>query len=133
MWDFEAKASGKPVHGAGRRAGAAPARDGVHDLARHSGDDGRGGAEAAARKLLKVKLGGEGDTERVRAVRAAAPNAELIVDANEAWTADNLAQNLAACTGVGVTLVEQPLPANDDAALASDRTADPGVCGRERA
>ena len=43
--------------------------------------------KAAARKLLKVKLGGEGDPARIAAVRAAAPNAELIVDANEAWRA----------------------------------------------
>ena len=46
------------------------------------------------------------------------PKSELIVDANEAWTADNLAQNLAACADVGVTLVEQPLPAGKDEALA---------------
>ena len=74
---------------------------------------------AAARKLLKVKLGGEGDPERIAAVRQAAPNAELIVDANEGWSADNLAANLAACAEAGVTLVEQPLPAGDDAALAA--------------
>jgi L-alanine-DL-glutamate epimerase-like enolase superfamily enzyme len=75
-------------------------------------------AEAVARPLLKVKLGQPGDAERIRAVRAAAPGAELIVDANEGWTAANLAENLAACAAAGVTLVEQPLPAADDAALA---------------
>ena len=74
---------------------------------------------AAARKLLKIKLGGAGDPERIAAVRQAAPHAELIVDANEGWTAENLAANLAACAAAGVTLVEQPLPANADAALAS--------------
>ena len=52
-------------------------------------------------------------------MRAAAPTAELIVDANEGWTADNLADNFAACAAAGVTLVEQPLPAGDDAALAA--------------
>jgi len=50
-------------------------------------------------------------------VRKAAPQSELIVDANEAWTSDNLEQNLAACAEAGVTLVEQPLPAGEDAAL----------------
>jgi L-alanine-DL-glutamate epimerase-like enolase superfamily enzyme len=74
--------------------------------------------KASARKLLKVKLGGEGDAARIAAVRAAAPNAELIVDANESWRAANLAANLAACEEAGVTLIEQPLPAGDDAALA---------------
>ncbi len=53
---------------------------------------------AASRPLLKIKLGGaQGDPERIAAVRAAAPQSELIVDANEGWTAGNLAENLAAC------------------------------------
>jgi L-alanine-DL-glutamate epimerase-like enolase superfamily enzyme len=75
-------------------------------------------AKAANRALLKIKLGGKGDAARIAAVRGAAPDAELIVDANEGWTADNLAANLAACADAGVTLIEQPLPAGDDAALA---------------
>jgi L-alanine-DL-glutamate epimerase-like enolase superfamily enzyme len=75
-------------------------------------------AKAAHRPLLKIKLGGDGDSERILAVRKAAPESELIVDANEAWTADNLEQNLAECAEVGVTLVEQPLPAGRDEALA---------------
>jgi L-alanine-DL-glutamate epimerase-like enolase superfamily enzyme len=75
-------------------------------------------ARAAHRPLLKVKLGGDGDGERIAAVRKAAPESELIVDANEAWTPDNLEQNLAACAEAGVTLVEQPLPAGRDEALA---------------
>src|SRR5262249_62040197 len=58
------------------------------------------------------------DPERIRAVRGASPGAELLADPNEGWTAANLADNLAACAAAGVTLVEQPLPANDDAALA---------------
>jgi L-alanine-DL-glutamate epimerase-like enolase superfamily enzyme len=78
-------------------------------------------ARAAHRPLLKIKLGGDGDGMRITAVRAAAPRSELIVDANEAWTADNLEQNLAACAAAGVTLVEQPLPAGKDQALARIR------------
>jgi L-Ala-D/L-Glu epimerase len=76
---------------------------------------------AAHRPLLKIKLGGDGDAARIAAVRRAAPTSELIVDANEAWTAENIAQNLDACANAGVTLVEQPLPAGQDAALASIR------------
>jgi L-alanine-DL-glutamate epimerase-like enolase superfamily enzyme len=75
-------------------------------------------ARAAHRPLLKIKLGGEGDGARIAAVRKAAPEAELIVDANEAWTPDSLARNLADCAAAGVTLVEQPLPAGKDEALA---------------
>ena len=78
-------------------------------------------AKAARRPLLKIKLGGDGDDERIAAVRKAAPESELIVDANEAWTPDNLEFNLAACANAGVTLVEQPLPAGKDEALARIR------------
>ncbi|MBR0874622.1 dipeptide epimerase [Bradyrhizobium tropiciagri] len=75
-------------------------------------------AKAAHRALLKIKLGGDGDAARIAAVRKAAPSSELIVDANEAWTEDNLAANLKACADAGVTLIEQPLPAGKDEALA---------------
>jgi L-alanine-DL-glutamate epimerase-like enolase superfamily enzyme len=75
-------------------------------------------AKAAHRPLLKIKLGGDGDGLRIAAVRQAAPDSELIVDANEAWTEANLEQNLAACAKAGVTLVEQPLPAGQDGRLA---------------
>jgi L-alanine-DL-glutamate epimerase-like enolase superfamily enzyme len=75
-------------------------------------------AKAAHRPLLKIKLGGDGDRMRIAAVRKAAPESELIVDANEAWTPDNLERNLHACAELGVTLVEQPLPAGRDDALA---------------
>jgi L-alanine-DL-glutamate epimerase-like enolase superfamily enzyme len=78
-------------------------------------------AQAAHRPLLKIKLGGDGDAERIAAVRRAAAESELIVDANEAWTPDNLEQNLAACARAGVTLVEQPLPAGADGTLAQIR------------
>ncbi|TWB97037.1 L-alanine-DL-glutamate epimerase-like enolase superfamily enzyme [Bradyrhizobium macuxiense] len=75
-------------------------------------------AKAAHRALLKIKLGGDGDGARIAAVRKAAPRSELIVDANEAWTEHNLAANLKACADAGVTLIEQPLPAGKDEALA---------------
>ncbi|MDB5620232.1 N-acetyl-D-Glu racemase DgcA [Tardiphaga sp.] len=78
-------------------------------------------AKAAYRPLLKIKLGGEGDAARIKAVRREAHECELIVDANEAWTPENLERNLAACEEAGVTLVEQPLPAGQDDALAEIR------------
>ena len=76
-------------------------------------------AQAAHRRLLKIKLGGDGDGARIKAVRQAAPDCELIVDANEAWTLDNLEQHLAACADAGVICVEQPLPAGRDEARSS--------------
>jgi L-alanine-DL-glutamate epimerase-like enolase superfamily enzyme len=87
-------------------------------------------ARASHRPLLKIKLGGDGDEARIAAVRRAAPRSELIVDANEAWTEDNLERHLAACAAAGVTLVEQPLPAGRDERLARIRRPIP-VCADE--
>jgi L-Ala-D/L-Glu epimerase len=78
-------------------------------------------AKAAHRPLLKIKLGGDGDAERIAAVRRAAPGSELIADANEGWTPSSLERNLAACAEAGVTLVEQPLPAGWDDMLGRIR------------
>jgi L-alanine-DL-glutamate epimerase-like enolase superfamily enzyme len=86
---------------------------------------------AAWRPLLKVKLGGgDDDNARIVAVRRAAPRAEIIVDANEGWTSENFAANLAACADAGVTLIEQPLPEGRDEALACTRRPIP-VCADE--
>jgi L-alanine-DL-glutamate epimerase-like enolase superfamily enzyme len=118
FWDYEAKRTGTSVH----RLAGLPAPRPLVTAYTISLDAPDAMAEAAAkagmRRLLKVKLGGPEDCERIRAVRHAAPNAELIVDANEGWDAADLAANLAACAAAGVTLVEQPLPAAADAALA---------------
>jgi L-alanine-DL-glutamate epimerase-like enolase superfamily enzyme len=118
LWDLAAKRAGRPVHAL---AGVPPpvACVTAYTISLASPNVmADTAAKATGRPLLKVKLGQPGDPERIRAVRAAAPGAELIVDANEGWTAANLAENLAACAAAGVTLVEQPLPADDDAALA---------------
>ena len=131
FWDLEAKRAGKPVHELAGLARAAAAHHRLHDLARHARDDGGGGRAPPPRESSsRSSSAAPGDPERIAAVRAAAPQSELIVDANEGWTADNLADNLAACATAGVTLVEQPLPADDDAALASIRRPIP-VCADE--
>jgi L-alanine-DL-glutamate epimerase-like enolase superfamily enzyme len=69
---------------------------------------------AADKPLLKLKLGGDGDGERIAAVRAAVSATRLVVDANEAWREQNFAENMRACAEAGVELVEQPLPAGAD-------------------
>jgi L-alanine-DL-glutamate epimerase-like enolase superfamily enzyme len=73
---------------------------------------------AASMPLLKLKLGGIGDGERMAAVRAARPDARLVADANEAWTQDMLIELMMAASRAGVELIEQPLPAGKDAILA---------------
>ena len=118
FWDLSAKRAGKPVH---ELAGLPPPKPLVtaYTISLAEPDVmAEQAAKAAGRALLKVKLGSVDDRARIMAVRRAAPNAELIVDANEGWTADNLAGNLAACAQAGVTLVEQPLPADADDVLA---------------
>ncbi len=87
-------------------------------------------AKAADKTLLKLKLGGDGDIERVARVRAARPDVRIIVDANEAWSAENLAANMEACRAARVELIEQPLPAGADDRLASIRHTVP-ICADE--
>ena len=79
---------------------------------------GEAAAAQRQRPLLKLKLTGDGDVERVRAVRQSAPASRLIVDANEAWTARHFTELSPALAALGVELIEQPLPAGDDDALA---------------
>jgi L-Ala-D/L-Glu epimerase len=119
FWDLEAKRAGKPVHELiGLPAPRALTTAYTISLGAPAAM-AEAASKAAARALLKIKLGQDADPERIAAVRAAAPRAELIVDANEGWNAGNLAANLAACAAAGVTLIEQPLPAGNDGALAS--------------
>ena len=118
LWDFEAKRTGVP---AWRHAGLAPPAPVVTAYTISVGTPeimGAAAARAAARPLLKVKLGGKGDRARIAAVRSAAPEATLIVDANESWAEADLAAMIACCAQHGVALIEQPLPVGADAALA---------------
>ncbi|MGE0063809.1 MAG: N-acetyl-D-Glu racemase DgcA [Xanthobacteraceae bacterium] len=119
FWDLEAKRAGRPVHALAGLPAPAP-RITAYTLSLDTPDKmAEAAARSAARKLLKVKLGGDGDVARIAAVRAAAPQSDLIVDANEGWTAANLEANLAACAAARVSLVEQPLPAGRDDMLAT--------------
>ena len=117
FWDLEAKRSGRSVH----ELAGLPAPGPLTTAYTISLGTPEAMAEAAhqvaSRQLLKVKLGAEGDHNRIAAVRAAAPDSTLIVDANEGWTQSNLEQNLAACSAAGVALVEQPLPEGKDEVL----------------
>ena len=100
FWDLEAKRAGTPgLCARGPAAAPQPLDDRLHDFARHGRRRWRRPQPAPpGRPLLKIKLGGPGDPERDRArCGRRRRSAELIVDANEGWTADNLAENLAAC------------------------------------
>jgi len=130
FWDLAAKSSGQPVHALLGQPAPVPLRT-TYTISLASPEGmAENAAKASDRSLLKIKLGAAGDPARIAAVRRAAPNCDLIVDANEGWTPDDLEQNLAACAHAGVKLVEQPLAADRDQALA--RVARPiPVCADE--
>jgi L-Ala-D/L-Glu epimerase len=118
LWDLDAKLSGVPAHvsaGIDRLRPVSTAYTISLDEPAVMADAVR---KASGRPILKIKLGApEGDAERIAAVRAAAPDATLIADANEGWSEDNLDRHLAACAEAGFALIEQPLPAAKDEAL----------------
>lgn len=115
LWSLEARQKRQPVW---RIAGLEPLQAVQTAYTISLGDPSA--MEAAARKaapvhqLLKLKLGGSGDIERVAAVRRGAPSARLIVDANEAWAGRDIVANAAALLPYGVELIEQPVPAGQD-------------------
>ncbi|WP_105382515.1 N-acetyl-D-Glu racemase DgcA [Neorhizobium alkalisoli] len=121
LWDLEAKRSGGRV---ADLIGAASRKPLVTAFTLSLGEPAAMAADArknAQRPLLKVKLGTGDDESRLRAVREAAPNSRIIVDANEGWTEENLAHHMAIAAEMNVSLIEQPLPAGKDAALAGIR------------
>jgi L-Ala-D/L-Glu epimerase len=129
-WDVNARRAGRRAYELAGLADPKPLTS-AFTISLASPAEMAAAAEAAAwRPLLKIKLGGGDDRERIAAVRRFAPRAELIVDANEGWNADNVAKNLAACADAGVTLIEQPLPEGADAVLANGRRPIP-VCADE--
>jgi L-Ala-D/L-Glu epimerase len=115
VWDLRAKLSDTPVW---RLAGLpSPPQTQVTAYTLSVDTPAAMAAIAAAnahRPLLKLKLTGAGDLERVVAIRTAAPAAQLIVDANEAWTPGDLARFTPLLADLGVALIEQPLPAGQD-------------------
>ncbi len=117
LWDFEAKQNGVPIAERLCPGGAAPLTTAYTlslDTPEKMAESAR---QAADRRLLKVKVGGDDDASRIQAVAVAAPNSQIILDANEGWNAANIAENLEAAARAGVALVEQPLPAGCDAML----------------
>jgi L-alanine-DL-glutamate epimerase-like enolase superfamily enzyme len=118
LWDLECKATGTP---AWRLAGLPQAPTPVttaFTISLASPEAMAGAARAAAKTLLKLKLGaGLEDIERVAAVRGAAPGAVLIVDANEGWTMAQLIEIAPKLATLRVQLIEQPLPSGQDDTL----------------
>jgi L-Ala-D/L-Glu epimerase len=119
LWDLDAKRSGVRAHITAGLTRWPPATT-AYTISLGSPETmAEAAALAADRPILKVKFGApDGDLDRIRAVREAAPQSTLIADANEGWTEENLERHLAACAEAGYALVEQPLPAGTDGFLA---------------
>lgn len=117
LWDWEAKCGDRD---AATLAGCPFERPvtTVYTISLGAAEDMANAARSCGdRPILKLKLGGMDDAARVRAVHAAAPRAQIVVDANEAWRPDDFVANSRACLEAGVSLIEQPLPAGEDEAL----------------
>lgn len=144
FWDLEAKRAGKRAFQLAHLGQPGPEIT-AYTLSLGDPDAMRTKArENAHRPLLKIKLGGEGDMARLEAVRAGAPDTDIIIDANEGWDADTYRELAPVLVRLGVKMVEQPLPADNDEALfdiervlpvcadeaCHDRTSLPGLAGK---
>ena len=117
LWDLEAKRANKPaweLAGLPRPEAVVTvytlsldAPEKMHQAAKNNAD----------KPMLKLKLGGPHDLERVAAVREGAPEARIVVDANEGWTQDSYERLVPELIGLGVVMIEQPFPAARDGAL----------------
>lgn len=132
LWDLEAKQSGQRAWQLAGLPAPGPEIT-AYTLSLDSPENMRAqAAEHAHRPLLKIKLGTPDDMPRLEAVRAGAPHPDIIVDANEGWSAEVYADLAPHLLRLGVKLVEQPLPAADDDALLGLQRPVP-VCADESA
>jgi L-alanine-DL-glutamate epimerase-like enolase superfamily enzyme len=144
LWDWRAKRDGTAVHVLAGLPAPRPVTT-AYTLSLDTPERMRAAAARQAhRPLLKIKLGTPEDMPRLEAVREGAPDARLIVDANEGWTAEVYADLAPHLLRLGVAMVEQPLPAGDDDALGGidrplpvcadeschDRASLPGLAGK---
>ena len=130
LWDLEAKAARKPVWELAGLDAPGPEIT-AYTLSLDTPEAMEAQArENAFRPLLKIKLGTPDDMPRLEAVRRGAPEATIIVDANEGWSADVYADLAPHLVRLGVALVEQPLPAGEDEALIGMERPVP-VCADE--
>src|SRR3546814_2784993 len=121
LWDLEARLAGSSVAAALELENPHPIVTAFTLSLAEPDAMAAAATENSHRPLLKIKLGTPDDESRLRAVRRAAPDSTIIVDANEGWTTANLQRHLDIAGELAIALIEQPLPAGDDAMLARDR------------
>ncbi len=116
LWDLAAKLQGKPVTSLLRTVdwSPEPVTTAVTVSLGTPQEMAAATRKLAGNPLIKVKLGGEGDEQRIAAVCEAAQGARIILDANEAWRPDTVSELMLVAARHGVALIEQPLPAGQD-------------------
>ena len=130
LWDLAARQSGQRVWQLAGLARPGPEIT-AYTLSLDSPEKMQAQAEQNAhRPILKIKLGTPDDMPRLEAVRSGAPEAKIIIDANEGWSAEIYADLAPHLVRLGVALVEQPLPAGEDGALIGMERPVP-VCADE--
>ncbi|PWG16852.1 N-acetyl-D-Glu racemase DgcA [Salibaculum griseiflavum] len=144
LWDWQSKRTGAPVWQLAALPKPKPCVT-AFTLSLDTPENMQAAARRHAdRPLLKIKLGTPDDMARLEAVRRGAPEARIIVDANEGWTAEVYADLAPHLLRLGVQMVEQPLPAGADDMLAEierplpvcadeschDRASLPGLAGK---
>lgn len=119
LWDLECKQSGKTIW---QLTGITPKpvttvfTIGMEDTPEAMAAKA---AEASEHSVLKIKLDGCQPLERLKAIRAARPDAKLVVDANQGWSFEQLQELIPACVELDLEMIEQPLPRGNDGALSS--------------
>jgi L-alanine-DL-glutamate epimerase-like enolase superfamily enzyme len=117
LWDLEAKKAGRRAWTAAGLTRLDPVKT-CYTISLGSADAmGEAARAAAGRPMLKLKIGGPDDLDRVVAVREAAPKTRLVLDANEALSFDDLRRLTPDFARLNVKLIEQPLKAGEDEAL----------------
>ncbi|MEL6724980.1 MAG: N-acetyl-D-Glu racemase DgcA [Pseudomonadota bacterium] len=129
LWDLEAKLSDMPVWKLAGLPEPKPLPT-TMTLSLDDSDAMASAAKATPAKILKLKLGGPADMDRVQAVRRARPDAKLVLDGNEGLDPQDFPSLSARAADLGVVLIEQPFAVDQDAALLK-RPGHVAVCADE--
>lgn len=129
MWDLESKQSGVPVWRLAGLPEPTPQAT-TMTISLDDADAMAAAAKATPAKILKLKLGGPNDMDRVEAVRRARPNAKLVLDGNEGLSPNEFPELAVQAAALGVILIEQPFPVGQDQALTR-RPGHVAICADE--
>ncbi len=130
LWDLEAKRSGKRVWELAGLELKKIVTVFTIGLEEEPAEMVRKAATAARHPILKIKLDADRPVEKIEAIRAARPKANIIIDVNEAWNFKQLVEVAPQLHSLGVTMIEQPLPRGADEELEGYQSPVP-LCADE--